>query len=295
MVLSPLSSLEHALKTILFLFISCLLLLPIQAAYAKNLDLLIEPKTLQTKLAQKSGVIIIDTRPGKAYEDGHIPGALHIDVNRTFHHYKHDKVGSIRKLDELFGHAGLTLDKEIVLYDDDEYINAGRMFWVMELIGFEKLRILNGGMKLWTAKGLPVSFDPLPLPTQTNFKPRLNVKILKTKLDARLTVASHTYFLVDARSEKNFKKGHIPSSVNIPWSANYDDKQGINVIKPVAELEALYRNIDKNQKVMTYCTKGKQSSFTYFILRYLGYMKPSHYDGSWYEWQQDPFLPKETS
>jgi len=45
--------------------------------------------------------------------------------------------------------------------------------------------------------------------------------------------------------------------------------------------------------LVTYCRTGMQSSFDYFVAKYLGY-EPSMYDASFYEWSLKD-LPAETS
>jgi 3-mercaptopyruvate sulfurtransferase SseA len=41
--------------------------------------------------------------------------------------------------------------------------------------------------------------------------------------------------------------------------------------------------LQQGQKVITYCRTGMQSSFTYFVAKYLGHAA-AMYDGSIYEW-----------
>ena len=45
-------------------------------------------------------------------------------------------------------------------------------------------------------------------------------------------------------------------------------------------------NARSDQPLVTYCRTGMQSSFDYFVAKYLGY-DPSMYDGSFYEWSKD--------
>jgi len=265
-------------------------------AMATNHSLLIQPQELADKMAKwghgADGVVLIDTRSQTEYLQGHIENAINVDVNKTFHHYQKDKVGSMSALIELLSYAGLEPEQHIVIYSNDKYLNSGRMFWVLELLGFKNVSLLNGGYPLWKKRGYNVSKSINILPEKSQLRPRINVDILKTKLDAYIAVRNQSYILLDARPAKSYIEGRIPDSINIPWSTNYQNEDGVNVIKPVDDLEVIYADIDKDQKVMTYCHKGKQSSFSYFILRYLGYLQPSHYDGSWYEWKQDPLLPK---
>ncbi len=67
------------------------------------------------------------------------------------------------------------------------------------------------------------------------------------------------------------------------------------VLRPEAELRRMYAQLNARayQPLVTYCRTGMQSSFDYFVAKYLGY-EPSMYDASFYEWSQKN-LPAETS
>jgi thiosulfate/3-mercaptopyruvate sulfurtransferase len=67
------------------------------------------------------------------------------------------------------------------------------------------------------------------------------------------------------------------------------------VLKPEAELRRMYAEAQAapGRPLVTYCRTGMQSSFDYFVAKYLGY-EPSMYDASFYEWSLKD-LPAETS
>jgi thiosulfate/3-mercaptopyruvate sulfurtransferase len=110
--------------------------------------------------------------------------------------------------------------------------------------------------------------------------------------------------LVDARPTKEFtgeqrsedvaKAGHIPGAKGLYWMDMLVSRQN-PVLKPEAELRRMYSelNAKADQPLVTYCRTGMQSSFDYFVAKYLGY-DPSMYDASFFEWSKND-LPAETS
>ena len=78
--------------------------------------------------------------------------------------------------------------------------------------------------------------------------------------------------------------GHIPKSVNIPWSLMVNED---GTLKSAQELKKLYESVDvsPDKEVITYCGIGERAAYTWFVLKYLlGYPKVKIYDGSWLEW-----------
>lgn len=64
--------------------------------------------------------------------------------------------------------------------------------------------------------------------------------------------------LLDVRTQAEYKKQHIPSSILIPWDA--------------IEREASRKIKDKNATIIVYCASGSRSARAARILSALGYM-----------------------
>ncbi len=265
---------------------------------AQNSDAIIEPQKLYSKLSTTSSWIILDVRSEEKYAAGHIVGAINIPIEKTFRRVeKTKKVASIPIIQELFASAGISNDSIVVLYDGGGYIDAGRMYWVLEVYGHQNVVLLNGGYPGWIKRNLPVSREARQL-KPTRYVAAIQPSRLATKFQTRLAIDDKNQNVIDARSNNEYigkssqaiRSGHIPSAISIPWDENFVETGGVLVIKSFAELKKIYDGIDSAKKVITYCNRGKHSSFTYFILRQLGY-DAAHYDGSWLEWANDPNLP----
>jgi thiosulfate/3-mercaptopyruvate sulfurtransferase len=109
-----------------------------------------------------------------------------------------------------------------------------------------------------------------------------------------LTSGSTQFVLLDARPVNEFdgvvnseavaKAGHISGSQSLYWKKLIRSDVNPALLTP-AELEQQFRRagLQQGQKVITYCRTGMQSSFTYFVAKYLGHAA-AMYDGSIYEW-----------
>lgn len=289
------------MKWINLIVLLCVMTMPTQLPASTHIDdssILIDVPWLVSHRSEEDWVII-DTRSKDLYRQGHIPGAINIPVMATFNQdYDKDRVANLQYIRKLFSKAGLKHDSKIIIYDDSSYIDAGRMFWVLELYGHSNIRLLNGGMPAWQVNPeLAISKETTTLP-ESNYIPSINPDRLVTRSGVALAIDDPGKLILDAREsdEYNGKEsianrfGHIPSAVNVPTSLAMVDRGGVTMLKDDAQLRQLYDGIVSDRRVYTYCNKGKKASLTYTILRQLGH-SVAHYDGSWYEWGNDLTLP----
>jgi thiosulfate/3-mercaptopyruvate sulfurtransferase len=82
--------------------------------------------------------------------------------------------------------------------------------------------------------------------------------------------------------------------VNRPYSSSWENEESKD-IKSYAQLQELYRGLDTAKATVTYCHSGRRASFSYFILRLMGFQEVMLFEGSWNEWgDPDRFFPVET-
>jgi thiosulfate/3-mercaptopyruvate sulfurtransferase len=245
--------------------------------------------------------LLIDVRPQQAYRDSHIAHAINIPTDFTFGGRGNEsRIGSPSKIRSLFSRFGIQNHHHVILYDNGNLKNAARFFWVLETYGHRKISIVNGGFQQWKHKGLPVSQETKSI-KPSNYVPVIQHHYLATKLATRLAIENNNVSIIDSRVPTEYKgkktkamrHGHIPSAINIPWYKNVNMNQPMRSIKSIDELKQIYKPVNKNNRVITYCNRGKESAVTYFILRVLGY-DVSTYDGAWLEWGNDYNLPINT-
>jgi len=261
-----------------------------KADYA-NPHLLVSAATLN-QLLLRDDVRVVDVRPKKDYEAGHIPRAVSISadsVNDPDAHVAGARL-SDEKLAALFGSNGIDKNIHVVLYDDRGGFHAARLFWMLEYLGHRKVSILNGGIQKWTADGRGLRREQLPVrPAQfsaTMIERRHATAdwLLERREDGNVAV-------IDVRPPALYQQGHIPWARNIPWAQNL---AADGTMKPAEELRAHFaaHGITPDKNIATHCQDGKASGHSYFTLRLLGYPRIRSYDRSWSEWGAADDLPK---
>ena len=112
------------------------------------------------KAAGLKGWVILDARPLKNIQDGHLPGALPFcweTYTRTDDHGVKYRTLPPGQLAQALGAMGVSHTDPILVYGDADssWGGEGWVVWVLALLGHQgPVRFLDGGVNAWQAKGL---------------------------------------------------------------------------------------------------------------------------------------------
>jgi thiosulfate/3-mercaptopyruvate sulfurtransferase len=258
-------------------------------------ELLIDAPALAAKLKD---LRILDVRSKAKYEQGHIPGAVHVDPAdwaRLFASSQ-DPGDWITRIDKL----GV---KPVVIYDDGNAKDAARIWWVLRYFRMERVSLLNGGWSAWKSASQPVSAEAGTWQTRGPFHiPEPSPQRLATKRQIlKLLQAKEKAQLIDARSEGEHcgttklakRGGAIPGSTHLEWSDALDRKT--HKFKSAPELAKLLKDagIDVNRPAITYCQSGGRAAVSAFTLELMGARDVANYYRSWSEWGNAEDTPVE--
>jgi thiosulfate/3-mercaptopyruvate sulfurtransferase len=241
-------------------------------------------------------VLIIDTRSFKDYSDGHIPGAVNLDLF-AFHWIDTTNEGIEnfnKQAQMIMSFAGVTNEKKVIFYDEISGMLAARGVWMLMYFSHPNVAMLDGGIKKWREENLEMetksnSFKP------TKYLGKINSSIITGFENIRGNLDKLT--IIDARSKGEYdgsivraaQAGRIPNAINIDWSLNVNEN---GTFKNEAELSKLYE-IPKDSEIVTYCQGAYRAANSFLALKKLGFENVKVYLGSWGEWGNHLDLPVE--
>ena len=270
-------------------------------------EMLVSTAWLAAHLSDPDIVVLCIHSAPEFCSRGHIPGARQIrlaDITMTRDGVPNE-LPPLEDLRQVFAAAGVGNRSRVVLYGERSNLFAARAYFTLDYLGVAgRAALLDGGIEKWTAEHRPLSMvTPKVKPAELTASPRPEI-LVETAALRDLAKKPETLTLVDARPTKEFtgeqlsedvaKAGHIPGASNLFWMDMLVSREN-PVLKPEAELRRMYAEAHAapGRKLVTYCRTGMQSSFDYFVAKYLGY-DPSMYDASFFEWSKKD-LPAEAS
>jgi thiosulfate/3-mercaptopyruvate sulfurtransferase len=264
-------------------------------------ELLVTPKALSAALNSGVSPLLLDLRPAEHYAAGHLPGAVHLDIwgislidtdpapLRAF----------LWIIEHLFAERGVSADRPVVLYEETSGTRVARAFWFLEFFGHPDVRVLDGGVRAWTAAGLPVSHEHVA-PMPTTWKGQRKTELIATWKDVHDRLGEADAAILDTRSDGEYlgtlvraaRGGAIPGAVHLEWTRNLGPD---GAFKPAADLQTMFEQagVTRDREVVPYCQGGYRAAHSYLALRLLGYPRLRNYLGSWKEWGDKTELPIE--
>jgi thiosulfate/3-mercaptopyruvate sulfurtransferase len=271
-------------------------------------EMLVTADWLASHLNDKKIVILCIVDDEQFYSRGHIPESRMIRLSQlvTTRGGVPNQLPSADQLQQVFERAGVENHSRIILYGERSGLMAARAYFTLDYLGLaDGAALLDGGIEKWRAEGRSES-KLTPPAANTKLKIRLHPEVLVGMRQmaeySRAKSGSSAPVLIDARPREEYegqrlsedvsKAGHIPRAIGAYWRDMLVPGD-IPQLRSPADLRRLFAlSAQNNKQMITYCRTGMQSSFDYFVLKYLGY-NPRMYGGSFYEWSRSP-LPVES-
>ncbi len=196
-------------------------------------EILLQPEELKALIDRKEPSLkIVDVREKLQYLGGHIPGAVQVwrpDIEDRMHALP-GMMAVEKQVEDLMGDLGIGSKSMIVIYSDGP--DNGRLWWVLAYYGFpiRQMKLLDGGIGAWKAKGYPVEIVP-PKVEKATFEFLKETKTARTILctlsDVKSALRKPDKVILDVRSKGEYwgeetkkgatRPGRIPGVTWIEW------------------------------------------------------------------------------
>ena len=248
-----------------------------------------------------------------AYLDSHIPGALyaHLDEDLsgpvvTGQSGRHP-LPAVDTLAAKLSRWGIDQDVQVVVYDDQGGVYAGRLWWMLKWLGHEPVAVLDGDWRQWIKEVRPtISGEDTRQPR--TFVPHENLGLVVSVDEVLANLENDEFVLVDARDTARYRgevagldpiAGHIPGARSAHYGNNLADN---GKFKAAEELLTYYAELLADpdagvvpEDIVFYCGSGVSAAHDLLAMEIAGLGRHRLYVGSWSDWINDPSRPIATT
>lgn len=263
---------------------------------------IVSMKWLLARLYENDQVIVDcrfvlgNSNAGKeAYIQGHIPGAVYMDLEQQMsasiqQHGGRHPLPDMESFAQTLGQLGIDHNVRVVAYDNQGGAMASRLWWLLKYMGHEQVYVLDGGFSRWNAEQFPVTSAPPTVAIPKRFTPNIQHDMLVSMADVKQRLGTEATVLVDSREERRYLgieepidrvAGHIPGAVNHFWKHVLNESGGW---KSAEEMRESFRDLDPTQEVIVYCGSGVTACPNVLALQEAGCENVKLYAGSWSDW-----------
>ena len=259
---------------------------------------LVSAQWVEEHLDDPKVVLIEVDEDTTAYDKGHIRGAIKLDWTTDLQDQVRRDFVNRDQFSALLSERGVSNDDTVVLYGGNNNWFAAYAYWYFKLYGHQDVKLMDGGRKKWELDSRELTADAVTREA-TTYQAQDPDKSIRAFRD-EVVDAIGTQNLVDVRSPDEYagrllapahlpqeqaqRAGHIPTSINVPWSKAANDD---GTFKSDDELRKLYSEagLQEGKDTIALCRIGERSSHTWFVLKeLLGHENVKNYDGSWTEY-----------
>ncbi len=262
---------------------------------------------------------------GSGYEDGHIPGSVHVNtdeyetpkvyIEEKDKDYKTEwRLNDDAALIKLAGDKGVTKDSCVIIVGHEPMATT-RMAIILRYLGCENVHVMSEGEVGWNAKGYPME-KGIREPQKAEFgvtEPG-HPELIDTIAGVEDKLANDPDFqLIDTRTIEEWKgtssgygyhdlmgriDGTILSESGIGYSSSmYYYRNPDKSMRSKEVLEAMWKKqgIDTSKHMSFFCGSGWRAAEEVWDAMVLGYEKVSLYSDGWIAWSNEghPYIDKD--
>jgi thiosulfate/3-mercaptopyruvate sulfurtransferase len=269
----------------IFLYLMVIMMLITTPALAFDLK-----RTDAARISGKLGSLaILDARPLKQWEKGHLPGALPFSWE-TYTQTDKDgikyRILPPAQLAASLGDLGIKNTDAVLVYGDADssWGGEGWLVWMLAWLGHKgTVYFLDGGIQSWRNRGEALTTGPgskrKPSVYGVDMNPGVNTSHTRIKADRnRIT-------LIDTRSYlTEWLPGHLPDAVHIPWEKFYQGPERRIIGREALKDLLKKQGVDMKKPLVFYCTGGIRSGFAWLAATLAGLSSPVNFEGGTEEW-----------
>ena len=223
-----------------------------------------------SKLLESNGkdVLVVDVRESEEYRQGSVPGATHLP----------------RGLLELRAGEKLQDPKAKVVAYCAGGVRSLFAADALRKMGYENVLSMAGGYTRWKQNGPPFEVPKASAEERAEdegLSPKVDGEVGALRgeapelssVEASPLVDNESWTAVDVREADEYRRGHLPGSLNLP--------------RGFLELQAEQKLPDKERNFLVYSSRGIRSLFAAATLRQMGYKKATSLAGGYLKWQEE--------
>ena len=285
---------------------------PLDQTTTGSVPPIVEVAWLRERLSSDSTLVICHVgstmagpEPEHDFEHRHLPGARFVSLDDALAAAPSGTAGRHplpppAEFARALGELGVADDATVVAYDDRGGAFAGRLVWMLRILG-QRAVLLDGGIGAWLADTSDDvehgSVITTPVEREVHQWP------LDALADA-IDVAKHLAddgVVIDSRDPARYAgeiepidsvAGHVPGAVNLLFNDNLDAD---GRFRSTDDLRARFGSIvgDDNRPIV-YCGSGVTACHNALAMEHAGLGLPRIYVGSWSGWTADADRPVAT-
>ncbi|MCY7400058.1 MAG: sulfurtransferase, partial [Nocardioides sp.] len=184
------------------------------------------------------GIVVVEVdEDTTSYDGSHIKGAVKIDWTTELQDQVRRDFLDKAQFEALLSQKGVSTDDTVVLYGGNNNWFAAYAYWYFTLYGHHDVKLMDGGRKKWEldSRELVAEVPTRAATTYTATEQDRSIRAFRDDTVAAIGVQN----LIDVRSPDEYagrlmapahlpqeqaqRAGHVPTSLNVPWSKNCND------------------------------------------------------------------------